>query len=122
MRNISELLKNNGYNVYENPNKAEIEKQFSITYKTVIIRPAISKQPQEIKNGSPIEKILIDFLIENRKLNIMDTTEAENTIKNVLNSGKINISEFYSYAKRREYIIPKTINQLQNNIYPEIVD
>ncbi len=121
MRNIAELLKNNGYSVYENPNKAEIQKQFSITDKTVIIRPAISKQPQDTKNCSSIEKILVDFLIENRKLGIMDTAEAENVVKNALESGKINISEFYSYAKRRECGIPKTINQVQDNIYPEMV-
>lgn len=122
MRNITEPLKNNGYNVYTNPNKAEIEKQFSISDKTVIIRPAISKQPQAIKNCSPIEKILIDFLIENRKLSIMDKVEAENTVKNALNSGKITISEFYSYANRRKSTLPNSINQVQRNIKVEIVD
>jgi hypothetical protein len=122
MRNLTELLKNKGYNVYENPNKAEIEKQFTITDKTVVIRPSISKQPKAVDNCSPIEKILIDFLIENKKLSIMDYPEAENTVKNALNAGKINISEFFAYAKRREFDISKSINQVQNNINPEIVD
>jgi len=122
MRNLSELLKNKGYNVYESPNKTEIEKQFSITDKTVIIRPAISKQPKAVLNGSRLEKILIDFLIENKKLSIMDNREAENVVKSALNAGRINISELYSYAKRREFGVPKTINQVQINIKPEIVD
>ncbi len=116
MRNLAELLRNMGYNVYENPNKAEIEKQFSINDKTVVIRPSISKQPKAVKSFSPIEKIIIDFLIENKKLSIMDNAEAENTANNALNSGKINISEFYSYTKRREFSLPNSINQVQINI------
>lgn len=121
IRNVAELLKAKGYSVYENPNKSEIEKQFSITDNTVVIRPAISKQPQAIKNCSPIEKILVDFLIENIKFKIMDNSEAENVVKNVIHSGRIDMSKLYSYAKRREFIISKTINQVQNNINPEIV-
>jgi len=109
MRNIAELLKNKGYNVYENPNKAEIEKQFTISDKTVIIRPAISKQPKAVDNCSPIEKILIDFLIENKKLSIMDNSEAENVVKNALTAGKINISKFFSYATHRKIAVPHKV-------------
>ena len=116
MRNLAELLRNKGYNVYENPNKAEIEKQFTITDKTVVIRPSISKQPKAVENGSPIEKILIDFLIENKKVSIMDNNEAENTAKNALNAGVINISKFFTYSQRRRFVAPKSINQVHNNI------
>ena len=111
MRNLSELLKNKGYNVFENPNKAEIEKQFTITNKTVIVRPTISKQPEVFENCSPVEKILVDFLIENIKLSIMDNSEAESVVSNALNTGKINISEFFSYAMRREIKVPKKVTK-----------
>lgn len=109
MRDLYELLKNKDYNVYENPNKAEIEKQFAITNKTVVIRPVISKQPKGIENYSSIEKILIDFLIENKKLSIMDDLEAERVVNDALNTGKINISEFISYAVRREMRTPDMV-------------
>ncbi|MBU8849336.1 MAG: hypothetical protein KOO64_07305 [Desulfobacterales bacterium] len=104
--NTAEMLRGTGYNVYENPNKAEIEKQFSLIDKTVIIRPLISKQPDNNKNDAPIEKILVDFLIENKKLNIMEESEAGNVVKNVLISGRINLSALISYSKRRKCELP----------------
>ncbi len=102
MRNLAELLRTKGYHVYENPNKAEIEKQFTITDKTVVIRPTIAKQPNTVDNCSSIEKILVDFLIENKKLYIMDKPEAEDVVKNAVTAGRINISELFSYAKERK--------------------
>lgn len=119
--NTAYILEKAGYSVFQNPTKQETEKFFKITDKTVVIRPTISKQPEAVKYYSPIEKILVDFLIENRKLYIMDTAEAENTAENIINAGKINISELLSYAKRREFNIQNIINQVQNNIKPEIV-
>ena len=86
------------------------------------MRPSISKQPENIDNCSSIEKILVDFLIENRKIRIMESAEAEQVVKNAINSGRVNISALFSYGKRRELVIPNTINQVRNNIKPEIVD
>ena len=106
IRNTAEMLRGAGYNVYENPNKAEIEKQFSLIDKTVIIRPSISKQPDNKKNDAPTEKILVDFLIENQKLNIMEESEAGNVVKNVLISGRIKMSTLISYSKRRKCELP----------------
>ena len=81
IHNTAEALREVGYNVYENPNKTEIEKQFNLNDKTVIIRPLISKQPDNNKNVAPIEKILVDFLIENKKIKIMEDVEAKNVVK-----------------------------------------
>ncbi len=122
IRNIADFLESKNFNVYTNPDKSEIEKRFTISEKTVVIRPTISKQPQNNDNIAPIEKILIDFLIENKKLNIMEDSEAENVVKKAINSGSINISKFYSYAKRRRFILPIAINQVHNNINMEMVD
>ena len=105
MRNLYNFLKDKGYNVYENPRKAEIEKQFTITDKTVVIRPSISKQPKAVSSCSSIEKILVDFLIENNKLSIINKPELENIVKNAVSAGRINISELYSYATRREFSV-----------------
>jgi len=121
MHNLSELLRNNGYNVYENPNKAEIEKLFTMKDQTVVVRSSISKQPITADCYSPIEKILVDFLIENGKIGIMENTEAEAVVNNALNSGRINISEFHSYAKRRTISFSGATNQVQQKINLEIV-
>lgn len=120
--NTAEFLENEGYSVFQNPDKAEIAKYFKIDSKTVVLRPTISKQPDTGDKLAPIEKILVDFLIENGKLSIMEDSEAENVANNALNSGKINISSFFSYTKRREFSIPESINQVQKNIIPEKVD
>jgi len=101
--NTAETLRNSGYNVYENPNKAEIEKSFRITEKTVVLLPSIKKQPQANNNCAPIEKILIDFLMENRHYKIMENSEAEAVVVNAVNSDRINISRFFSYAKERKF-------------------
>lgn len=117
IRNTAEILRENNYNVYENPTKKEIEKFFKIIKKTVVLLPAINKQPQGNDNYAPIEKILIDFLMENRHYKIMEQSEAESVVNNAINSGRINISRFFSYIKERKFAIPKSINYLRlNNI------
>jgi hypothetical protein len=122
MRNLSTFLKDKGYNVFENPIKSEIKKQFTMTENTIVIRPSITKQPTSENNISPIEKILIDFIIENKKLSIMDLPESEYVIKSIINSERINISELFSYAKRRNVDLATTINYIQNNINVELID
>jgi hypothetical protein len=101
-RNVAEVLRNNGYNVYENPYKIELKKHFTINDKTVILRPSITKQPENIDNTAPIEKVLVDFLIENKKLKIMEDSEVINVVKKAINSGRINMAALQSYAKRRD--------------------
>ncbi|MBW2643472.1 MAG: hypothetical protein JRC89_08900 [Deltaproteobacteria bacterium] len=122
IRITAEILNDAAYSAYENPTKAEIAKLFKLNEKTVVLRPSIFKQPENSDNCSSIEKILVDFLIENRKFKIMENSEAEQVAKNALNSGRLNISALFSYAKRRELVIPNTINQVRNNIKSEIVD
>jgi len=122
MRNVSTFLKDTGYNVFENPIKAEVNKLFAVSENTVVIRPSVSKQPTSENHISPIEKILIDFVIENHKLSIMDLPESEFVIKSIIKSGRINISELISYAKRRNLDFSTIINHIQNNINVEFVD
>ncbi len=113
--NTAEFLKNEGYSVYQNPDKSEIEKRFKIDTNTVIILPSISKQPENPDHCAPVEKLLVDFLMENRRFKIMDQPEAEEVVKNAVFSARINISGLLSYAKRRKIVLPNTINQLQQN-------
>ena len=113
IRNTADILEEAGYSVYENPTKPEIAKFFKLNEKTVVLRPSITKQPENRKNFAPIEKILIDFLMENRDFKIMEKSEGEKVVKNALSSGRINMSALVSYSKRRKFEYPGMINQIQ---------
>ncbi|MCK5583980.1 MAG: hypothetical protein KAI33_09320 [Elusimicrobiales bacterium] len=52
----------------------------------------------------------------------MEKSESENMVKTVINSARITIAEFYSYAKRRKLFASGFINQVQQNITVETVD
>ena len=115
LRNTVEILNKMNYSVFENPTKAEILKLFKIDAKTVVMLPSISKQPENNGNYAPIEKILIDFLMENRNYKVMESSEAEKVVEKVLVSGRLNISVMLSYAERRKFNLPKPINYLHIN-------
>ena len=66
--------------------------------------------------------ILVDFLIENRKMRIMEDEEARHVVRNAVLAGRINVASLISYSHRREFEVIASINQVQNNIFPEIVD
>jgi len=112
---LANLLDDADYSVHRNPTKSEITKFFKITDKTIVLLPSITKQPKSINKAAPIEKILIDFLMENRHFKIMDEPEAETVVLNALNSGRINMATLVSYAKRRKFNLPEVINQLHVN-------
>ncbi len=111
INSIAEYMEDLGYNVYANPTKKEINKFFKLSPKTYVILPSITKQPQNSEKYSPIEKILIDFLMENQKFLIMEQEEALEVFKNAVNSGRINISQLFSYAKRRKLNIQKELTK-----------
>lgn len=112
---IADFLKESGYHVYEKPTKSEIEKQFKIVNKTVIILPSIYNQPKSNEYFAPIEKILVDFLMENRNFKIMELSETEKVFNNTLTSGRVNIATILSYSKRRKFTNNAIINQLRLN-------
>jgi len=114
VNSVHEILLDNGYNSYANPKKPEIEKSFRLLEKTVIVRPSVAKQPDNINGTAPIEKILIDLLFENSRLNIMLSEEATQVVQNAVKIGRINISAMISYAKQREI---KLANK--NQLFPE---
>lgn len=122
IRSVSDVLKSVGYKVYENPNQAEIQKHFEISDRTVIVLPSITKQPDIGENAAPIEKILVDFLIENRRIKIIEEQEGIKVVKNAVNSGRINMASMISYSKRRKLRLLNEINHIQYIVKVEAVD
>jgi hypothetical protein len=122
IRSASDVLRSAGYTVYENPYQSEIDGLFEISGKTVMVLPAITKQPTTGGNAAPIEKIIVDFLIENRKMKIMEEFEAKKVVKYAVNSGRINVASMISYAKRRKLRLFEEIDQLQFIIKVEEVE
>jgi hypothetical protein len=114
---VAENLRSSGYSVFANPNKAEIAKTFRVDEKTVVVRPAISKQPQGEDHVAPIEKILVDLVIEAEALKFMDESEAHLVADNATAAGRVLMAELLGYAKRRvtDFSWLKTINQVQKN-------
>jgi hypothetical protein len=55
------------------------------------LRPAIVKQPASTEHQAPIEKVLVDLKIGAARLNLMDTTEVQRIIDNVLSSGLVQL-------------------------------
>ena len=114
MSAIGEVLKDAGYDVLVNPGKAEIDKFYPGTEHPVIIRASVTKQPEAVSGLAPPEKLLVDFLVENARLEIAENTEAERVVTSAVGSGRLNVAALLSYAKRRDVLAAVgNINQLQ---------
>lgn len=57
----------------------------------MILWPAIAKQPASANHQAPIEKVLVDLKIEATGLKLMDKTEVQRIIDNVLGSGLLQL-------------------------------
>lgn len=102
---VAETLKKNGWDAWANPGKAEAERYVRPGDKTVILRPAISKQPEAKDHVAPIEKNLVDLMIEAQKLQLIDVPEAQRIIDTALGSGLIQLSVLFGYAETKREII-----------------
>ena len=92
------------YKTYLNPTYQESSKIFVLEHKTVVLRPSITQEPAE-ENYATIEKILVDFWIENRKLLLTSETEYREVFQNITTQYRINMSKLVRYAGRRKVII-----------------
>lgn len=88
-------------NIYLNPKKEEVYKNFEIGEHTLVLRPTISEAPVN-KNYATIEKILVDLYLEKDRLILINGSEYDRVFKNVIRPSRINISKLLRYSKRRE--------------------
>ncbi len=114
---LSDFFLERNYNVYNNPGKKIVNDYFQIKENTIVLRSSISEEPV---NGhySSTEKILVDLLLENERLNLFGKAEYKRVFYNAICSGRINIAKMLRYSKRREVknIFLKDILKTENYI------
>ncbi len=107
---VTDALKSAGWDAWANPGKADVERFVRPGEKTVVLRPSIAKQPECKDHVAPIEKALVDLVIEGSKLQLMDTSEVQRILDNALGSGLMQLPVLFGYAEtKREKIESKEI-------------
>jgi len=100
MSGVYDFLKDIGYDVWLNPRGNEARK-FSIGERTLVIRPAISRE-RSSDHFADIEKILVDLFVEATALNLMDEDEYYRILGSALMSGRFDVGALLNYARRRK--------------------
>jgi hypothetical protein len=98
---IRNYLEEKDYNVYVNPQKKDKMRNFRLNLQTVILRPYMVRGTPK-GYFSSLEKILVDFFIENRRLDIIDGQEYERIFDYLITNFRIQIGVLIDYAKRRK--------------------
>ncbi len=109
---IYDFLKDSGYDVWLNPRGNDARK-FSIGEKTVVIRPAISRE-SSCGHFANIEKILVDLFVEATALNLMDEDEYYRILRSVLTAGRADIGTLLNYARRRKFKTEELIKRIKS--------
>jgi hypothetical protein len=99
LETVAETLKKRGWYAWANPSKVNAQRYVQPGEKTVILRSSISKQPVSTNNAAPIEKALVDLLVESHKLQLLDSSEVQRIIDNVLGTGLLQTSVLLGYAE-----------------------
>jgi len=104
LESIADHLRDEGWDAWPNPGKKEAEQFVRPGEKTVILRPAIVKQPASTEHQASIEKVLVDLKIEAARLKLMDATEVQRIIDNVLGSGLLQLPVLLGYAEAKREV------------------
>lgn len=99
LETVSEILKKSGWYAWANPGKVNAQRYVQPGEKTVVLRPAISKQPGSANHVAPIEKALVDLSVESPKLQLIDSSEEQRIIDDVLGTGLLQASVLLGYAE-----------------------
>jgi hypothetical protein len=87
-------------NVYQDPDKKEVKKQFRLEKDTYVVRTVIQDEPKD-NHFATIEKILVDLFVEKDRLNLINVFEFNQIFTNIAGGNRINIASLLSYAKKR---------------------
>lgn len=117
---VAERLGARGWTVLLDPTPTEAERQFLPGDKTVVLRPSLSKQPEGKDDAAPMEKLLVDLLVEASKLRLMDESEAQRVIANVAEAGRIQAAALLAYALRRSVKVQYFNESINSNMADEL--
>lgn len=112
MSGVYDFLKDSGYDVWLNP-RGDDARKFSIGEKTVVIRPAITRE-RSSGHAADIEKILVDLFVEASILNLMDEDEYYRVMGNVLAAGRVDVGALLNYAQRRKLKAEELIERIES--------
>jgi len=105
---VAETLKTSGWYAWANPGKINAQRYVQPGEKTVVLRPSISKQPESSSHAAPVEKALVDLLVESHKLQFLDSSEVQRIVDNILCAGLLQVSVLLGYAElKREKLESK---------------
>lgn len=102
---VADALKATGWDAWVNPGKSDVERFVRPSEKTVVLRPAISKQPESVDHVVPIEKALVDLIVEAPKVQLMDTAEVQRILDTVLGAGLLQLPVMLGYIEVRKQVI-----------------
>lgn len=101
MSSVAAFLKDKNYDAHLNPRKGEVEKYFTPSQTTVVVRPSVSEEPLD-GNYATVEKMLLDLFIEKDKLYLMDRAEYNRIFRNLALAYRVNLARLLRYADRRK--------------------
>lgn len=105
---IADALKAAGWDAWANPGKADVERFVRPSEKTVVLRPAKSRQPEAQEHLASIEQALVDLVLEADRLQLMDAGEVQRIIDSALSSGSLQLTDLLGYAERSKQEICST--------------
>lgn len=98
---VADALKAAAWDAWANPRQKDVERFVRPGEKTVVLRPAISKQPAATDHVAPMEKALVDLMAEAARLQLMDAAEAQRILDAVLRAGIVQLSGIIGYSEIR---------------------
>lgn len=101
LSSIAERLREAGWDVLTDPNRKTVRELHRPGEKSVILRPALAKQPAGESHQAPPEKALVDLIVEADEANLMESAEAHRLFAEAAIAGRITISAAAGYADRR---------------------
>jgi hypothetical protein len=97
---VADALRSSGWEAWANPGKADVERFVRPSEKTVVLRPAKSRQPEAQEHLASIEQALVDLVLEANRLQLMDPGEVQRIIDSALSSGLLQLTDLLGYAER----------------------
>ena len=97
---LVDALRATGWDAWANPGIKHAEQFIRPGEKTVVLRPAKSRQPEGNNHVATIEKALVDLVVEADRLQLMDSAEVQRIIDSVLASGLVQLTDLLGNAER----------------------